>query len=55
VDVLSLRRGRIRGVDLQMPATRVRVDTTDDRADPGDYDVLLLPDGFTTPTSSEIR
>src|SRR4051795_863012 len=49
VDVVSLRRGRIRGVNLHMPATRVHVDRTIDRADPGDYDGLLLPGGFINP------
>ncbi|WP_029431865.1 type 1 glutamine amidotransferase domain-containing protein [Blastococcus sp. URHD0036] len=49
VDVVSLRRGRIRGVNLHMPATRVRVDTTVEKADPGDYDGLLLPGGFINP------
>src|SRR5881275_2711416 len=49
VDVVSLRRGRIRGVNLHMPASRVRVDTTIDDADPGDYDGLLLPGGFINP------
>jgi len=47
--VVSLRRGRIRGVNLHMPASRVRVDTTLDDADPGDYDGLLLPGGFINP------
>ena len=28
VEVVSLRRGRIRGVNLHMPASRVRVDKT---------------------------
>jgi protease I len=49
VDVVSLRRGRIRGVNLHMPATRVRVDKTIEEADPGDYDGLLLPGGFINP------
>ncbi|SDC57988.1 protease I [Geodermatophilus telluris] len=49
VDVVSLRRGRIRGVNLHMPASRVRVDRTIDDADPGDYDGLLLPGGFINP------
>src|SRR3954467_551955 len=49
VDVVSLRRGRIRGVNLHMPATRVHVDKTIDDADPGDYDGLLLPGGFINP------
>ena len=49
VDVVSLRRGRIRGVNLHMPASRVRVDKTIEKADPGDYDGLLLPGGFINP------
>jgi protease I len=49
VDVVSLRRGRIRGVNLHMPATRVRVDKVVTEADPGDYDGLLLPGGFINP------
>src|SRR3954471_9041897 len=48
-EVVSLRRGRIRGVNLHMPASRVRVDKTIDDADPGDYDGLLLPGGFINP------
>ncbi|RKS75336.1 protease I [Motilibacter peucedani] len=49
VDVVSLRRGRIRGVNLHMPASRVRVDEVLGRADPEDYDGLLLPGGFINP------
>jgi protease I len=49
VHVVSLRRGRIRGVNLHMPASRVRVDKTIGEADPGDYDGLLLPGGFINP------
>src|SRR4051794_10609034 len=49
VDVVSLRRGRIRGVNLHMPASRVHVDKTIDEADPADYDALLLPGGFINP------
>jgi protease I len=49
VDVVSLRRGRIRGVNLHMPASRVHVDKTIEQADPGDYDGLLLPGGFINP------
>lgn len=49
VDVVSLRRGRIRGVNLHMPANRVRVDKTVGEADPADYDGLLLPGGFINP------
>jgi len=49
VDVVSLRRGWIRGVNLHMPASRVRVDETIDEAVPADYDGLLLPGGFINP------
>ena len=49
VDVVSLRHGRIRGVNLHLPASRVGVDKTISEADPGDYDGLLLPGGFINP------
>jgi protease I len=49
VDIVSLRRGRIRGVNLHMPATRVGVDKVVTDADPGTYDGLLLPGGFINP------
>jgi deglycase len=49
VDVISLRRGRIRGVNLHEPASRVRATKTIQEADPSDYDGLLLPGGFIGP------
>jgi protease I len=49
VEIISLRHGRIRGVNLHMPATRVGVDKTIDEANPSDYDALLLPGGFINP------
>ncbi len=49
VDVVSLRKGRIRGLNLNLPATRVRVDTTVDQAGADDYDGLLVPGGFINP------
>jgi protease I len=49
VDIVSLRRGRIRGVNLHMPATRVGVDKLVTEADPDSYDGLLLPGGFINP------
>jgi len=49
VDVVSLRHGRIRGVNLHEPASRVGVDKTVVEADPTDYDALLLPGGFINP------
>jgi protease I len=49
VDIVSLRRGRIRGVNLHEPASRVHVNVTVYRADPNDYDGLLIPGGFINP------
>ena len=49
VDVVSLRRGRIRGLNVNVPATRVRVDRTVEEAGAGDYDGLLVPGGFINP------
>jgi protease I len=49
VDVVSLRHGRIRGVNVHMPASRVRVDKTISETDPAVYDGLLLPGGFINP------
>jgi protease I len=49
VDIISLRKGRIRGVNLHMPATRVGVDKLVSDADPDSYDGLLLPGGFINP------
>src|SRR5690349_5366850 len=49
VDVVSLRPGRIRGVNLHMPASRVGVDKVVTDADPDAYDGLLLPGGFINP------
>lgn len=49
VDVVSLRRGRIRGLNLNLPATRVRVDRTVDQVGAGEYDGLLVPGGFINP------
>jgi protease I len=49
VEVISLRHGSIRGVNLHEPASRVHVDKTIAEANPGDYDGLLLPGGFINP------
>jgi protease I len=49
IDVVSLRHGKIRGVNLHEPASRVRVTKTVKEADPADYDGLLLPGGFINP------
>src|SRR3954471_5855690 len=49
IDIVSLRHGRIRGVNLYEPASRVRVDKTISKANPDDYDGLLIPGGFINP------
>lgn len=49
VDIVSLRHGRIRGVNLHEPASRVRVTHTLDETSPGGYDALLVPGGFINP------
>ena len=49
VDVISLRHGNIRGVNLHEPASRVHVDKTITEANSDDYDGLLLPGGFINP------
>jgi protease I len=49
VDVISLRHGSIRGVNLHEPASRVHVDKTIAEANVDDYDGLLLPGGFINP------
>jgi protease I len=49
IDVISLRHGSIRGVNLHEPASRVHVDKTIAEANPADYDGLLVPGGFINP------
>jgi protease I len=49
VDIISLRRGRIRGVNLHEPASRVHVDSIIEEADACDYDALFIPGGFISP------
>jgi protease I len=49
VDIVSLRPGRIRGVNLHEPAARVAVDRTLAEAQVDDYDALLIPGGFINP------
>lgn len=49
VDVISLRKGRIRGVNLHEPASRVHVDRTVHNVDPNRYDGLFVPGGLINP------
>jgi protease I len=49
VDVISLREGSIRGVNLHEPASRVKVTKTIAQANAHDYDGLLIPGGFINP------
>lgn len=49
VDIISLKSGRIRGVNVHEPAGKVDVTCTLDDADPDDYDGLLIPGGLISP------
>ena len=49
VEVVSLRPGRIRAMNLLYPGRKIPVDRTVFTADPDDYDALLLPGGFVNP------
>jgi protease I len=49
VDIISLRPGRIRGVNLHEPASRVAVDHIVSDVSVDDYDALLIPGGFINP------
>ena len=49
VDVVSLRHGRIRSVNLHEPASRFHVDKTVQEANPADYDALFVPGGLINP------
>ena len=48
-DIVSLKGGRIRGLNLNLPAIRVKVDRTVEEVDAGEYDGLLVPGGFINP------
>lgn len=49
VEIVSLRPGTIRGMNLLLPGKQVRVDRLVGAADPAAYDALLLPGGFVNP------
>jgi protease I len=49
VEVISLRRGKIGGVHMNIPGGRVRVDRTIEEANPADFDALFIPGGFISP------
>lgn len=49
VEVISLRPGHIKGMNLLIPGKKVRVDRLLETADPDVYDALLLPGGFINP------
>ena len=55
VDVVSLRRGRIRGLNLNLPATRARVDRTVEQAAAGATTPSWCPEVSSTRTSSASR
>src|SRR5436305_8626317 len=49
VDVVSLREGSIRSMNLHEPGSRVSVTKTLAQANPEEYDALLVPGGFVNP------
>ena len=49
VEIVSLKPGSIRGMNLLYPGKKVRVDTTLREVKAADYDALLLPGGFVNP------
>lgn len=49
VEVVSLRPGSIKGMNLIVPGKNVQVDRTIATADPDVYDALLVPGGFVNP------
>jgi len=49
VDIVSLHRGRIRGMKLLYPGVKLRVNRTVERARAADYDALVIPGGFVNP------
>lgn len=49
VDIVSLKQGKIRGINFMWPGKKVAVDETVDRVRPRDFDALLIPGGFQNP------
>lgn len=49
VEIISLRPGKIRGMNLDQPGKTVAVDKTFAEAEPAHYDALFLPGGFINP------
>jgi protease I len=49
VTLVSLRRGRIRGMHMHQPGELVRVDKTIDDVHASDYDGLFIPGGYVSP------
>jgi protease I len=49
VEIISLRPGSIRGMNLLLPGKKVSVDSTLREVKAADYDALLLPGGFVNP------
>jgi protease I len=49
VTIVSLHEGKIRGMNLLVPGTKVRVDAVLKDVKAADFDALLLPGGFVNP------
>jgi protease I len=48
-EVISLRKGQIKGMNLLAPGRKIKVDRVIDEAEPGLYEALLLPGGHINP------
>jgi protease I len=51
VEIVSLRPGKIMGMNLMTPGKSIEVDRTVFTADPDDYHALFVPGGFISPDS----
>lgn len=49
VEIISLRPGKIKGMNALFPGKKLQVDRLVEMADPNEYDALLLPGGFVNP------
>ncbi|HEX3430987.1 MAG TPA: type 1 glutamine amidotransferase domain-containing protein [Rhizomicrobium sp.] len=55
VEVVSPKAGEIQGFDHMKPDKKVRVDRELDRANPEDYDAIVLPGGAQNPDQLRIK
>lgn len=59
IDIISLHKGKIRGMNLHKPASKIKVDKVLSEVSVAEYDCLFIPGGFINPDllrqSSEAR